>query len=109
MPEFPMPTSILENAKRRRAVVFAYTHRPCRAPGCDQPATHWPATGQPACEEHRRHPAAPVSDPARRLYALRDQHLAERLLLEEEQLLTVRIRYEWHPDWPQPWTSRRAA
>lgn len=108
MPDYRIPASVLANAEKRLAVTLRTRHHLCSIDGCDQAATHWPFTSHPACETHRILPAPPVSDPARRLYALRDRAAAERALLAEEQLLTVRIRYRWHPEWAEQ-TRRRAA
>ena len=68
-PQYEIPARVLANAEKRLAVRTRFTRRPCST--CRQPATHWPATGHPACETHRitQPPATP--DPARTLTALR--------------------------------------
>ncbi|MCW2545403.1 MAG: hypothetical protein JWM40_2955 [Frankiales bacterium] len=100
MPEYAIPAQVLQNAEKRLAARIRATTRMCVYDGCDQAATHWPATGSPACETHRTRPVPPTSDPARRLYALRDLSSHERAHLAEEQLLTVRITYRWASEGP---------
>lgn len=95
MPDYPIPASVLANAEKRLATAARARRADCSIDSCGQPATHWPCGSHPACETHRIFPKPPVSDPARRLYALRDKAIAERALQEEEQLRTVRITYIW--------------
>lgn len=65
MPEFEMPASVMANAEKRLAARIRATSRMCVYDGCDQAATHWPATGSPACETHRSRPKPPTPDPTR--------------------------------------------
>lgn len=63
MPDYPIPARVLENAEKRLAAGIRARTKPCVYDGCDLPATHWPATGSPACEDHRSRPKTPVPDP----------------------------------------------
>ena len=87
-----IPAFVLENAETRLAAGIRARTRPCCF--CDQPATHWPCTGQAACEAHRSTQQL-TPDPDRAMAALRRRFLDERVHLAEEQLLTVRIGYVW--------------
>lgn len=87
-----VPAFVLENAEKRLAAGIRARRRQCRF--CDQPATHWPCTGQAACETHRTSRTI-TPDPQLGLAALRRRFLDEREYLAEEQLLTVRIAYTW--------------
>lgn len=62
---FEIPASVMANAEKRLAARIRATTRMCVYDGCDQAATHWPATGSPACETHRSRPKPPVPDPTR--------------------------------------------
>ena len=63
MPDYPIPASILERAEKRLEVGIRARQRWCVYDQCDQLATHWPATGSPACETHRSRPPVPTPDP----------------------------------------------
>jgi hypothetical protein len=58
-----VPAFVLENAEKRLAAGIRARNRMCVYDGCDEPATHWPATGSPACEAHRSRPKPPIPDP----------------------------------------------
>ena len=62
---FDIPASVMRNAEERLAVAQRFRTRTCVYDSCDLPATHWPATGSPACETHRSRPPVPVPDPLR--------------------------------------------
>jgi hypothetical protein len=57
------PAFVLDNAAKRLAAGIRARTRRCVHDECDQAATHWPATGSPACEEHRTRPTTPIPDP----------------------------------------------
>ena len=63
MPEYPIPPSVMANAEKRMAAKIRATTRMCVYDSCVQAATHWPATGSPACETHRSRPKTPIPDP----------------------------------------------
>jgi hypothetical protein len=63
MPEYPIPQSVMANAEKRLAARIRATTRMCVYDGCNKAATHVPATGSAACEEHRTRPKPPVPDP----------------------------------------------
>jgi len=87
-----IPAFVLENAQKRLAAGIRARSRRCRH--CTQPASHWPCTGQAACESHRTTQQL-IPDPDLGLAALRRRFVEQREHLAEEQLLTVRIAYRW--------------
>jgi hypothetical protein len=65
MPDYPIPDFVLDRAAERLAVGIRARTKTCVYDDCDLPATHWPATGSPACENHRSRPPVPTPDPTR--------------------------------------------